>query len=287
VRTKFSILIPAVALAAALTACGDGGPSKSEFTAKADGSCGAGNTAISGTAKPTNAPQVATSAGTAVTTIDGQVGMLRALKMPGGKEKAQIEGVITAIAEVSGPTKALQDAAGKNDNAAITKAAADMQTKVDAAAGSAQAYGLAQCGTGLKPAVVNLFEGAKAVVKSSYVTKTEGLCRDAYRKSDAIAAPSSSAASVGRYIDAILVISTKLVTDIKAVPAPPGDDAAVGEFVTAFEGLNAKLKEMGAAAKANNPRLLGALSDEGDVATTALNAKLDAYGLKACGTSGV
>ncbi|HEV2760116.1 MAG TPA: hypothetical protein VGV86_11165 [Acidimicrobiales bacterium] len=286
-RTRFSILIPTVALAAALAACGDSGPSKSDFVAKADGSCAAGNTAISSAAKPTNGPQVATAAGTAVSTVDGQVAMLRAMKMPGGKDKAQVEGVIAAIGEVSPPTKALQDAAGRNDDAAMAKAGAEMQSKVDAAATSAQTFGLTQCGTGLKPAVANLFEGTKSVVKSSYVTKSETLCRDAYRKSDAVAAPGNSLTSVARYLDALHVISTKLGNDLKAIPAPPGDEATVAEFVTALEALNGKVKEASAAAKANNPRLMIALSDELDVATTALNAKLDAYGLKTCGTAGI
>ena len=281
------MLIPTVALAAALAACGDSGPSKSDFAAKADGSCAAGNTAISSAAKPTNAPQVATAAETAVSTVDGQVAMLRAMKMPGGKDKAQVEGVIAAIGEVSAPTRALQEAAGKNDDAAMAKAGAEMQTKVDAAATSAQTFGLTQCGTGLKPAVANLFEGTKSVVKSSYVTKSEKLCRDSFRKSDAIAAPGNSLPSVARYLDALLVISTKLGNDLKAIPAPPGDEATVTEFVTALEALNAKVKEASAAAKANNPRLMIALSDELDVATTALNAKLDAYGLKTCGTAGI
>ena len=71
--------------------------------------------------------------GTANTTIDGQVTSLRALKLPGGKDKAQVQGIITAIAAVSGPTKALQEAAGKNDNAAMATAAKDMQAKADAA----------------------------------------------------------------------------------------------------------------------------------------------------------
>ena len=286
-RTRFSILIPTVALAAALTACGDSGPSKTDFATKADGSCAAGNTAISSATKPTNAPQVATAAGTAVSTVDGQVAMLRAMKMPGGKDKSQVEGVIAAIGEVSAPTKALQDAAAKNDDAAMAKAGAEMQTKVDAAATSAQTFGLTQCGTGLKPAVANLFEGTKSVVKSSYVTKSETLCRDAYRKSDAIVAPGNSLTSVARYLDALVVISTKLGTDLKAIPTPPGDEGTVGQFVTALEALNGKMKEASAAAKANNPRLMIALSDELDVATTALNAKLDAYGLKTCGTAGI
>jgi hypothetical protein len=287
VRTRIPLLLPTVALAAALTACGDDGPSKADFAARADASCAAGNTAISSAAKPTNAPQVATSAATALTTVDGQVAMLGAMKMPGGDDKKQLEGVIGALTEVSAPTKALQDAAGKNDEPGMTKAAVEMQAKVDAAATSAQTFGLTQCGTGLKPAFANLFEGTKSVVKTSYVAKAKGLCRDAYRKLDTVAEPSATMPSLARYLDAILVISNKLGADIKAIPAPPGDDATVAEFNTAMEAMNAKIKEMSAAANANNPRLVSALSDEVNVASTALNAKLDAYGLTTCGTSGV
>ena len=285
-RTRFTLTIPAVALAAALSACGDGGPSKSEFTAKADGSCAAGNTAISTAAKPANAAQVATTAGTAATTVEGQVGALRAMKAPGGKDKAQIDGFIAALAEVTAPSKALQEAAGKSDDGAMAKAATELQAKVDAAATSASAYGMTQCGTGLKPATANLFEGAKSVVKTGYVTKAEALCREAYRKADAIAAPGSSLASLARYMDAFMVISTKLLGDIKAIPAPPGDEATVNEFLGAMEAANGKVKETIAAAKANNARLAAGLFDELDVAETAVNAKLDAYGLKTCGSAG-
>jgi hypothetical protein len=287
VRTRFTLTIPAVALAAALTACGDGGPSKADFTTKADSSCAAGNTAVSTTAKPTNAAQVATAAGTVVSTVDGLVGTLRAMKAPGGDDKVKIDGFITALADVSAPAKALQEAAGKNDDAAMSKATTELQAKVDAAAGSASAYGMTQCGTGLKPAAAPLFDGTKSVVKGTYVTKAETLCRDAYRKADAIAAPGNSLASLGRYLDAFLVVSNKLATDLKALPAPPGDETTVAEFNAAMETLNNKFKETTAAAKANNARLVVGLSDELDVATTALNAKLDAYGLKTCGTSGI
>ncbi|HEV2760115.1 MAG TPA: hypothetical protein VGV86_11160 [Acidimicrobiales bacterium] len=276
----------ALALATALTACGDSGPSKSEFIAKADGSCAAGNTAISSAAKPTNGPQVATAAGTAVSTVDGQVAMLRAMKTPGGKDKAQVEAVIAAISEVSAPTKALQDAAGRNDDAAMAKAGIEMQSKVDAAATSAQTYGLTQCGTGLKPAVGNLFEGAKSVVKSSYVTKAADLCRNFDRKANSLAAPGSSLASLGRYLDAVLPLVVKLATDLRALPVPPGDEGVVADYLAAIDSLNAKSKEASAAAKANNTRLLGALAQELEVAGTAVNAKLDAYGLKTCGTVG-
>ncbi len=285
-RTKFSLLIPTVALAAALTACGDNGPSKATFVAKADAACAPGNSAISGTAKPTNAPQVSTAAGTAVTTIDGQVAMLRAMKAPGGQDKAQVQLVIGALAEVSTSTKTLQDAAGKTDDTAMAKAALDMQAKADTAANAGQAYGLAQCGTLLKPPLGNMFDGVRNMVKASYVAKAENLCREYYRKGNAIAAPGSTAASLGRYLDAFTVLTTKLIADIKTITAPPGDETTIAGLSAAMDALNAKIKEVGAAIKAGNGRLASGLFDEVAVTQTALDAKFDAYGLPVCGSSG-
>jgi len=286
-RPRPTHLISAIALAAGLAACGDGGPSKSEFTTKADASCAAGNSAISAVAKPSNAPQVATAAGTATSTIDGQVSALRAMKTPGGDDKKRVDGIVAAIAEVSAPTKALQEAAGKTDDAGMAKAAGEMQAKADAAATEAQAYGLAQCGTALKPAVANLFEGTKGVVKSGFVSKANSLCRDAGRKAGAVARPSTpTMAAAARYFDAILPVASKLVGDFKTIPVPPGDETLVSEMIASLDTVNAKIKDMSAAAKANNPRLLGGLTEELGVADTASNAKLDAYGLKACGSVG-
>lgn len=286
-RTHFTLLLaPAVALAAALTGCGDGGPSKAEFTARADGSCTAGNTTISTTAKPTNAPQIATAAGTAVTAIDAQVGALRAMKVPGGKDKDQAQGIINAIADVSGPTRALQDAAGRSDDAAMAKAAVEMQGKAETASVSAQAFGMSQCGIQLKFGLGNLFDGVKQVVKATYVGKGEGLCRDAARKYAAIAPPGNTQASFTKFIDAVNAVSTKLAADMRALQAPPGDEATVADIMAAIDGLNAKAKEAVDAARAGNGRLVLALSDELNVAQTAVNAKLDAHGLTTCGSAG-
>jgi hypothetical protein len=285
VRTRLTLLIPAVALATALTACGDDGPSKTEFTSQADNSCTAGNTTISTAAKPTTSAQVAAAAGTATSTIDAQVVALRAMKTPGGQDKTQAVGVVNAIAEVVGPTKALQEAAGKNDDAAMARAALDMQAKADTASTSAQAFGMSQCGVQLKFGLGNLFDGVKQVVKATYVAKGEGLCLDAARKYAAIPAPGNSQASFTRFIDAINGVSTKLATDFKALQVPPGDEATVADMIGAIDGLNAKSKEAIDAARAGNGRLFLALTDELQVAQTAVNAKLDAYGLKTCGSA--
>ena len=284
-RTRFTLLIPAMALAAALTACGDDGPNKAEFTSQADGACTPGNTTISTMAKPTNAPQVATAAGAAVGAIDAQLCALRAMKTPGGDDKDLATGVINAIGEVSSPTRALQDAANKSDDAAMARAAVEMQAKADTASNTAQAFGMSQCGVQLKFGLGNLFDGVKQVVKATYVAKGEGLCRDAARRYAAIAPPGNSQASFTRFIDAINGVSTKLATDFKALQVPPGDEATVADMLAAIDGLNAKAKEAVDAARAGNQRLFFALVDDLNVAQTAVNAKLDAYGLKVCGSA--
>lgn len=284
-RTRLTLLIPVVALATALTSCGDDGPSKTEYTAQADGACTAGNTTISTTAKPTNAPQVATAAGTAMSTIDAQVVALRALKTPGGEDKGLAVGVINAIAEIVGPTKALQEAAGRNDDAAMSRAALDMQGKADTASNTAQVFGMSQCGVQLKFGLGNLFDGVKQVVKATYVAKGEGLCKDAARKYAAIAPPGNSLASFNRFIEAVNGVSTKLATDFRALQVPPGDEATVADMLAAVDGLNTKAREAIDAVKAGNERLFIALVDELRVAQTSVNAKLDAYGLKTCGSA--
>lgn len=285
-RNRCTLVIPVLALGVLLAACGGGGVEKADFTAKADAACSPGNSTIAAVAKPSNAAQVATAAGTAATTLDAQVVALRALEKPGGDDKVRIDGVIGALAEVGAPVKALQEAAAKTDDAAMAKATVELQSKVDGAASQAQAYGLAQCGTGLKPAVAPLFEGTRSVVKTSYIAKGEALCRESARKSDALPQPGSSLPALGRYIDRYLPIFEKFLADFKALPAPPGDEAPVGEILTALDAGLPTMKEISAAAKANNPRLVGALFEELGVAGTAVDAKLDAYGLKACGSLG-
>ena len=282
-RKRFILLSPVVALAAALTACGDDGPSKSGFVTKADAACTPGNTTISTTAKPTNAPQVGTAAGTAATTIDSQLQALRSLKMPGGADKDLAQGVINTIAEISAPAKALQDAGAKTDDAAMVKAAADMQAKADTASTTAQAFGLTQCGVQLKFGLGNLIDGVKNVVKSSYVTKAEVLCTDFVDRVERLALPGNSLASAARYLDAFLTISTKLQTELKALPVPPGDQPAVDGFLGALDALNAKFRDASAAAKANNATRATTLLDQIDRESDDLNAKFSAYGLTACG----
>ena len=120
-RRALASLGATLALLAALSACG-GGVSKTDFVTKADAACGPGNGTVGAVAKPTNLPELATAAGTVATTVDGQAEALRKVDAP-DDDKAAVAGVIGALSEVSGPARALQDAAGKTDDAATARAA--------------------------------------------------------------------------------------------------------------------------------------------------------------------
>ena len=266
----------------AVAACG-GGVSKSDFVTKADGACGPGNGTAGAIAKPTNLPELATAAGTVATTVDGQADALRKLDAP-GDDKAAVAGVIGALAEVAAPARALQEAAGKTDDAATAKAANDLKAKTDAAATSASSYGLTACGKGLQAPVTTVFEGAKTVLKAAFVAKADALCLAATRRVDALPEPSSTLTSVSRFLTSYLAIQTKLFDDIKALPVPPGDEGTVADMLDAQNKAIALEKEAQAAAQRNNRAQFDRLDEEITVLITQANAKFDAYDLRNCGT---
>ena len=279
-RARWSF-VAVLALAAGLTACG-GGVSKTDFVAEADGACGPGNGTLAAVAKPTNLPELATAAGTVATTVDAQAEALRKLDAP-GDDKAAVAGVIGAIAEVSGPARALQDAAGKTDDAATAKAANELKAKTDAAASSASSYGLTACGKGLQAPVTTVFDGAKTVLKAAFVARADALCTAASRRANALSEP-TSLTSLGRYLTNYLAIETKLFDDIKALPVPPGDEGTVAEMLEAQNKVIALEKEAQAAAQRNQASTFDRLDEEITVLVTQANSKFDAYDLKNCGT---
>ncbi|HWC12182.1 MAG TPA: hypothetical protein VG455_13285, partial [Acidimicrobiales bacterium] len=71
------------------------------------------------------------------------------------------------------------------------------------------------------------------------------------------------------------------------IPVPPRDEQTVKEMVDAQAAAVGKLRDIGAAARANNERRTAALADELNVMETAASAKADAYGIQACGTGSV
>jgi len=280
-RRPVIVLATAVALAATLSACG-GGASKESFLTKADAACGPGNGTVGAVTKPSNLPELAAAAGTVATTVDSQAAALRKLDVP-DDDKAVVAGFIAALAEVGGPARALQDAAGKTDDKVTAQAANDLKGKTDSAASQAKAYGLTACGQGLGTPVATVIDGGRTVIKAAFVARAENLCTAANKKADALAEP-RSLATFARYITSYVAISEKLFGDIKALAVPPGDDTQIAEMLVAQEKAIAKQKEAQTAAQRGNDAQFDKLVDEITTLVTAANAKFDAYSLRNCGT---
>ena len=281
-RPRVLHALATIALAAGLASCGGGGVSKSDFVTKADGACGTGNGLLATAAKPTNLPELAAAGATVATSVDGQTEALRKLEAP-KDDKVVVAAVIGALADVSGPARALQDAAGKSDDAATARAANDLKGRTDNAAAQAKAYGLSVCGQGLQAPVTTVIEGARTVLKAAFVARAEALCTAANRKVDALAAPTSMA-SFSRYLTNYLTIEEKLFADIKALAVPPGDDTTVAEMLAAQDKVIAIGRDALAAAQRGNEAQFSRILAEGETVGTAANAKFDAYGLRVCGT---
>ncbi len=280
---RFGPFVSALALAAGLAACG-GGVSKSGYVSKADVACGPGNASLGAVAKPSNLPELATAAGTVATTVDAQAGALRAIKAP-GDDKAAVADVIGALAEVAAPARALQDAAGKSDDAATARAINDLKAKADAASTRASTYGLAACAVGLKAPVATVFDGGKTVIKAAYVARADSLCTAANKKAEGLAAP-TSLASFSRFLVAYIPIEEKLLNDIKALVAPPGDEATIADIVAAQDKVIANDKDTQAAAQKGSTAQVDKFDDLNTMLITQAHAKFDTYGLRNCGTLG-
>lgn len=279
---RLGLLAVSLAVAGGLAGCGGGGVSRSEFVAKADGACSAGNGMLAIAATPSNLPELATAAGTVATSVDSQAEALRRLEVP-GDDKVAVAGVIDALAGVGAQARTLQEAAGKTDDAVTARAANDLRGTTDAAAMQAKAYGLAACGQGLQAPVATVIEGGRTILKAAFVARAESLCTAANRKADALAEP-TSLAGVARYLAAYLAIADKLFADIKALAVPPGDDTTVAGMLAAQDQALAKEKEAHAAAQRGNEAQFDRLEGEVVTLVTAANAKFDDYGLRACGT---
>ena len=77
----------------------------------------------------------------------------------------------------------------------------------------------------------------------------------------------------------------QLVTDIKALPVPPGDEAALAELFAAQDKVQAKNREFEDAAADEDFDRIDALDREITTLITAADAKWDAYGLGSCGSN--
>ncbi len=272
----------------ALLLAKSGAPSRGEFVSQADDVCRPANGPVAAIVKPTSYPELATAAGTLTTTIDAQLGQLRSLEQPGGSAKADVGAVLTSLEGTSAAAKRLQEAAGRQDDAATIAATKNMSTAAGEARTKATTTGFAACSIGMQTGIDAVFGGTQSVMKAGFVAQADVLCRraadDIYEDFDFESAFDDEDSFVA-FITHGNDVFEQLVTDIKGLPVPPGDEAALAELFTAQDKVNAKSHEFEDAADSDDFDRLDALDRELTTLTTAADAKWDAYGLGACGSN--
>jgi len=268
-----------------LAHAGVGIPSKTTFIAKADAVCSKSNGPVAAVAKPSSYPELTTAVGTVVTAADSQAAALAKVQLPGGTARTAAADAIGAMTATDQAAHSLASAAAKKDDAATATATSHLMTQFSDASAKAKAFGFNACGAGMQTGMDNLTGGAKGLVKASFMAKADSLCREASRKLDAIPPFKSNPTDIARYFGQGLDIMTKASSDLRALPAPPGDEATVADMLAAQDKVNAKIGELRDAAAAGNQSHFIAAGQELDVLGTAADAKLDAYGLAVCGSN--
>ncbi len=262
-----------------------GGPSRGSFAAQADAVClpAAANLSIT---RPTSYPELAAAAAIFSAAIEGELGQLRQIPVPGGRAGAEARTVVADYAATTVAAKALHEAAVQKDDTATVNATTKLSTAASDTAGTAGAYGMTACGSDLRPTVQTLAQGAQTVVKAGFFARADVLCRAASDEFDAIGEPPLDAADdLSGYLEAILAIQVRLGDELRALPVPPGDEATVAEMLDAYDKITAMGRTMTAAVANGDEAGFVVATREITTLGPAADAKLDGYGLGVCGSN--
>lgn len=264
---------------AGLAGCG-GGTTKADFVKDADAACRPTDATLTGVTKPNDLTQLASESGKLAAANDQQVAAVRRLDMPSGDDKTRAERILTDLGAVTGLARTAETKARAND-LTVAPVITETRTRAQAASDAARAYGFTVCGSGVQKASVTLADGAKPALKKEWITKAEALCSVFSDKVNNLQRP-TTASGLDAYSSAFVSAINEFSAGVKALPAPPGDEAAVAEIISSVEQLVPVFQELVTAAKAGNRARVSQLEDELDEAGTASDAKSAAYGLTDC-----
>ena len=270
----------------ALMLTADKPPSLKAYLAKADEVCRPANAPITAIVKPTNYTELAAAAGTVAKTTEAQLVQLRAMRKPSGADGRSVMNALDAIGAGSASAKGLEDAATRKDDVATVASTKDIKNRFEQVGVQAKAVGFTACGGGLQPGIDNVSGGAQTVLKAAFTAKAEGICRAGARKFEGLSEPNYyDIAAVSRFFGQAFDINNGMLNELKAIPVPPGDEAAVSAMVANAEKLNAKTAEMRDTAAADDADRFIAAGKEMPALGTAADASFDGYGLSVCGSN--
>lgn len=145
---RATLAIAILSLGCALASCGPGGPTKSDFVARADVICASSlrHTRSIPTPAGTSLPALAGYLNAVLPVIRFEAAQLRGLRRPPGspRERTQLASYLRALDDAVASYASLAAAAQRGDRGAVARAQAGLRS--NRAAALAARYGLRSCG---------------------------------------------------------------------------------------------------------------------------------------------
>ena len=123
-----------------------------------------------------------------------------------------------------------------------------------------------------------------ALTKASYIEQANAICTGMNDAVDAMGdPPDDNPATMVQYLDRWVAILNDTLGDLRALPAPTGDEATLRAVYTKVDTLLADGIALGDAIKAGNSDLFDQLNAKLSASADTANAASLAYGLTVCG----
>lgn len=292
-KSRIGIIVGAIVASVVLLAAGlgifaasrDKSSSKADYIKDADAVCRPANGPVVAIVVPTSFPELEVAAGTLSSVTTNQLGQLRALDGPGGSDGSQSDAVLSSLDTMVAASGRLKAATSRQDADGTIKASVETRAAYDDASARARQYGFGACAVGMITGLDAIQSGSRSVIKAGLVAKAEALCQGLARQFDDAQLDVDQIKNSAAYKAAFLDPSNRLLSELRALPVPPGDEQLVSDMLGSQQRVIDKAEELGAALDAQDEARYTAILREIATLTTAADAKFDAYGLQVCGSN--
>lgn len=154
-------------------------------------------------------------------------------------------------------------------------------------------FGLASCGGGGSSAdeksagvveEASTTTAAPSISRTDYMTQANAACQTMNDRTKAQGEPGDSPAELAAYVEAGSVIVTETLGQLRALPTPSGEEAALGAIYDKVEVLRSDMDQLAAALRAGDQRQATAVAGQLEKDQKAANDASNAYGLTVCGS---
>lgn len=281
----------ALALVVSATACGDdtNQPTKAQFVTQVNAACKPfqeKTAELFETGFPTSEAKVQPFLEKLTPNVEGQVESIKAVDAPKGDEDAVAAIVKAGEASVADLKKAT------GDQAAATKLFdAEGGENLEDFTGKAKAFGLNDCvdEEDEEDEQPLLDPSTFSSDKQAYVAKADAICKAA---DDKLAAAEDATFESfppplekwAVFLPAIVEVYGPVLTELKAIPVPAGDEATLSRLYTDLGAVLAQFAEAGELAKAGNQAEFDEVIQRAFAESDETDAAQRAYGFQVCGS---